>query len=401
MTTNEQTNATITASGRFKEAFYTWCENTIEAVQRHPLLAAVGTVLGLAATIATVVSATQLVWSYEIMREERIERAWDRLLQQLPGNSGKAKSLTLLIGEGENIGSIDISCRAIGAWEPSRGICVGPSVFSGFTLSATSGRRPHVQAAHRLGLLDPTPIPDFSGQIIESADLTGISPSGDWATNTRFHDVNLYGARIDWDFGPRLWIVGSDLTNATVNVAALEHLDENNLSNAVIFSQESEMPVPVSRLRKRETAESMSAESMTQRNWFWADRAPIVIQDFYGNPNLVDVGRFKELVKENFDVCDPDRRLPLTRAHQGYNSTMPELGELLPNSIENSKIMRHLRARALGVSAEQNLFEAAQKQCRTISIDQALSRFGKSYEARRSSELSAILKLRVVLRNNN
>lgn len=72
------------------------------------------------------------LWDRGAEREDRrlgqIERSWTHLLTRTPGNTGKGNSLTFLMGSGETIRAIDLSCEAIGVWNEG---CNGRPVFSG------------------------------------------------------------------------------------------------------------------------------------------------------------------------------------------------------------------------------------------------------------------------------
>lgn len=123
-----------------------WAEKLRDVLEGSPYVHLLG-MLGAAITFL-VVPATfyQLMVEFnhreeerKAQTEERIERAWTRLLARAGGDIGKGQALNLLLNESSSLRSVDLSCQAIGDWDPINAICRNAPVFTDVTFDYRSG----------------------------------------------------------------------------------------------------------------------------------------------------------------------------------------------------------------------------------------------------------------------
>lgn len=68
-------------------------------------------------------------------REDAVSRAWQRLLANAPGNTGKGSAFNFLIAQETEFGNIDLSCETTGHWNTTDNLCANPAIFNGIVIS--------------------------------------------------------------------------------------------------------------------------------------------------------------------------------------------------------------------------------------------------------------------------
>ena len=151
------------------------CESLIRLLNNTPvfrLIALVGALVGFVVIVGT---AWQIWNDYIDRREDRIDRAWNRLLRPLPGNSGKADAFEYLVGAGLSLSGANLSCKAIGNYDPVGGKCAMAPVFQDLDIGSAAGDIVELEAI------------DFSGLAFRNLMITNV-----W-----LKDLNFEGAKID------------------------------------------------------------------------------------------------------------------------------------------------------------------------------------------------------------
>lgn len=76
------------------------------------------TIFGAIVGFTIVIGTAWQIWNDLIdRREERIERAWTRLLAQAGGNIGKGGAIQILWDEGISFDRVDLSCKSLGSFD--------------------------------------------------------------------------------------------------------------------------------------------------------------------------------------------------------------------------------------------------------------------------------------------
>ena len=151
------------------------CEWLIRLLNNTPLfrlIALVGTLVGFVVIVGT---AWQIWNDYIDRHEDRIDRAWNRLLRPLPGNSGKADAFEYLVKVGLSLSGTNLSCRAIGNYDPISGKCGSAPVFQDLDIGFGDGQISEFDAI------------DFSGVVFRNLQITNV-----W-----LKEFNLEDAKID------------------------------------------------------------------------------------------------------------------------------------------------------------------------------------------------------------
>lgn len=102
---------------------------------RQPLFGAIAAVAGVVGFVVVVATGWQIWNDYVDRQEDRIDRAWTRLLRPMSGNTGKADAFEFLTLHRVSLSDTDLSCRAIGSFDASAGRCAKRPVFEGLELS--------------------------------------------------------------------------------------------------------------------------------------------------------------------------------------------------------------------------------------------------------------------------
>ncbi|WP_137933685.1 hypothetical protein [Mesorhizobium comanense] len=141
-----------------------------------------------------------------VRRDEAIARAWDRLLGQAAGNTGKGDALSTLFREGivlnggiDDFGvpaALDLSCQTIGNWDAQAGRCRKPAIIAGANFQARPGDVPLIAL-------------DLAGNQMNGLTLAFASLSGDF-TGTGLDGLNAANARLDGHFK------GAAISNADI-----------------------------------------------------------------------------------------------------------------------------------------------------------------------------------------
>ncbi|MEM7428553.1 MAG: hypothetical protein AAF441_20880 [Pseudomonadota bacterium] len=103
-------------------AHHPWARATSNFKQSFPiqLAAIMAAVIGFGTLIATLIQIQEDIASKTIEREnlrrDRIERAWDRILIPVSGNTRKGEAISYLLSEGVDLTGIDVSCQRTGNW---------------------------------------------------------------------------------------------------------------------------------------------------------------------------------------------------------------------------------------------------------------------------------------------
>jgi hypothetical protein len=212
-----------------------------------------------------------------IRREEAIERAWDRLLRQTPGNTSKGEALSYLVAEGRAPSGIDLSCRALGQWD---GHCTKRVTFSSIRMKTPPG-------AEQVTLVET----DMSDAELFQVTLENVHWSGDFS-RARFSEVVAVDSTIIGKFDGATFDY-ADFTGSILDVEnreALPHLGHVNLSGAMLpWAVETEL----------------RSDAM-----FWADAPPVRL---FPGPyfTLLDRGddgtdnRLPNTVLQGATICKP------------------------------------------------------------------------------------------------
>lgn len=107
----------------------TKCRRVVTFIERSAVIRLIAILAGVFGFVIVGGTAWQIWNDYIDRGEERVERAWNRLLRPSAGNTGKASALQYLWDAGQSLDGVDLSCKALGNFDASSQTCNGPLQF--------------------------------------------------------------------------------------------------------------------------------------------------------------------------------------------------------------------------------------------------------------------------------
>jgi hypothetical protein len=221
-------------------------------------------VIGLGAAVfgfAVVVGTAWQILNDSVDRnEERLDRAWARLLRPSAGNTGKGRSFQYLWSHGETLSNVDLSCRAIGQFNENTNSCTKPAIFSGLHLARrpVPVRQGYEQRALGKPLFDIVGL-DVSYNTFDDARFDGITTAELRLTGATIFDSVIVRSVI-YGEAEHLTIVGSSIADSKIYVEGDYRIISSEISNTFFVEE--------FRLDKKPFIPNMSGA------WAWADRPP-------------------------------------------------------------------------------------------------------------------------------
>lgn len=151
------------------------CDWLIRLINNTPVFRLIALVGALVGFVILVGSAWQIWNDYIDRREDRIDRAWNRLLRPLAGNSGKADAFEYLINSGLSLSGANLSCRALGNFDATGNRCAMAPIFQDLDIGK----------------------PDGDMGLFEAIDFSGVSFKNLTLTNVHLKKLNFDGVSID------------------------------------------------------------------------------------------------------------------------------------------------------------------------------------------------------------
>jgi hypothetical protein len=298
--------------------------------------------------------------------EARVERAWAHLLVRVGGETGKGSSLALLLKTAPAVAGLDLSCKSLGDWDSTTGTCLRAPIFTGFDLNSA---KPYF-----LGNVRPRDwiTPEFSGSVINNARMNFAQ-----IREEKFRDTVITMSDLSMaDFAfriTRIEIEKSDVSFASLGFPILKKIASSNVSGIRVWfwetnNRDSPSVPPGARFR-----------GSLEGNWFWADKPPLVLRQFYGkvpDPNYQGPSSFStpELLSflraSRAMICDPTFRAErppkiILDLKYYWEGRLDHTTEIEPALTPDA----HARRKAV----------YGGPPCDTISLDQAFALFPEKY----------------------
>lgn len=316
----------------------------------------------------------ELRQSMASMSEERVERAWTRLLTPAGGNTGKGAALDVLFKERQSIDGVNLSCEAVGTWDAVGKTCRHRPIFASFVRYHNDEEMEGAgkygwgsgwtrdQSRRRGSANDPVfsqfeylfangglriAVPFAAASFAETVFTDMIWP-GNIFNAEQFRDVEISFS----DIRSATW-QGDDL-RAEISYADVSHSVFSTRSGTLEISESNVTGVLIS----AEMAEALSG------NWAWADRPPFSYEDGRFSPLKPEILRRIELCDNRYRVVDHERLSPPNDlTDQGYAADEFVHGSS-PLTIEVDD-----------ADGKEKVFAG----CQPISIEEARQRFPDRY----------------------
>ena len=242
------------------------------------IAAAIGFVVVLATAFQIMTDLDDRVEERQHRKAEAVAQSWSRLVAPIPGSTGKAGALMHLISAGEPLHGLDISCQAVGKWEPRSNRCTSAPIYDGLEIDGNVSGDP----VGRMKF--------FSGINIS---WTGFVRSKIVATH--FQNVNLSHSKYSESVGIDSVFQG-DLTNAEI-------IDSNIVGSVFAGKLEG--------LTFRNVVVSNAAFSAPEKAF--GDHTSYVIAWADAPPRLVEETQFRSIRREQVTKLDTSvlRPVPL------------------------------------------------------------------------------------------
>ncbi|MCM2396207.1 hypothetical protein NBH19_08960 [Rhizobium sp. S95] len=305
-------------------------------------------------------------------REERVERAWNRLITPAGGNTGKGAALNLLLEERQDLVAVDFSCRTIGVWNETEKKCLNPPIFTDIKVPADfllgqdfepSTEPPQIpfgmfyrlfQYPHAVGT--PTQAPDsFDGVVFKRSDFSRTRLGLDRFANVSFEETDLSGAQISQDV-QSVRINNSDLSYATVMSEAGElSITRTNITGLIMRDRMFEWTL-------------FNQQNPFDYNWAWADMPPMRYRET-ATEVFIEPLPWQQL--DNVQLCDPAYRAApdegattVTTTTMGYPNLSTAKGKVAQRTPEEFQIP-----------------DIGAASCAAITLAEARDRFPERYPA--------------------
>lgn len=198
-----------------------WSRN-FRAFERTFAFQFIALCLGVLTLVVTGATLLSLMEEFEARKRDRIDRAWDRILQPATGNTGKGAAITYLIEQGADLAGLDVSCKKMGGYED--GECVNPPIFTDLKLHSP-GSDP--SPTHDLPFIYLNPV--SGGGWGSSGGTDGGGGGGYWweVHSTDWEEEREPWTALDEVEGPRRTYVNPvvDLSYSDISAANIESSD--------------------------------------------------------------------------------------------------------------------------------------------------------------------------------
>lgn len=213
-----------------------------------------------------------------VQQEERVERAWTRLMMPIGGNMGKGYALNLVLQDGTDLNALDLSCKNVGTWNEKTQTCEKPPIFDKIKIDHNGLNLTDYKSAMS-GDIEPyfKKIRDDDAINIDAFNMATVvssSFSGSYLDSFEADELMFFNT----DFSLTYWenipkkagIYLCDLSFAMVNIdfyaaTPLEWIDQCNVSG---------MTVQIADTRSMEKIFGPH-QVMSNGHWAWADIPPM------------------------------------------------------------------------------------------------------------------------------
>ncbi|MBB4215197.1 hypothetical protein FHT79_002366 [Rhizobium sp. BK212] len=254
-------------------------------------------IAGFAAAIGFVVivaTAWQIWIDLNDRREERVDRAWNRLLRPVGGNTGKDAALNYLFAQGEALQELDISCKVIGAWNSAGSYCEGTPLFA------------RVELRGRGHLLKPMGFkPTWQGRPI----LRDIKTEGSRFGVLRLSKVEMWADLEDTEVDE--FIVEDSYLWARTRKLVTRHcrIVDSHVQLGIEFLKEHYCEVSSSTFPRSSLLMLQSRLTGEPQPWAMANRPPFVVDDVPDGDSVIVP--WPDEFLEHVLLCDPKGLSPV------------------------------------------------------------------------------------------
>jgi len=292
--------------------------------------------------------------------EERIARATEQVMARASGNTGKGRSLSILIRAGGILDYADLSCRTLGNFDVTNNVCIDPPQFTNFDLLSD----------------DVTPQPEydmrginFSATIIASSVIEDTDITQGNFENTVFDTNRIEGSYFYGRFAGSTFR-DSEIVNTFILPTTVEEwptLENVNVSGTTI-----------------PWIESLSDEELSQL-YFWADmpplRAPYVVSGVIEGVGKEmtpedDRQRFHEIIVRPGNGDDTRRKVSLMEDYTvAKDDILSKMNICLPPTIVSGDGI------VVAPSRIRTMFDRNNDlHCEQTTLAEAKSNYPKSYQ---------------------